>query len=164
MDMNKDLVSFGVSNSTPLILQSEIAECGLASLAMIACYHGHQLDMPSMRKRFSANLKGMNLQQIIELGDSLGLASRALQCPIDEVHKLVTPCILHWDLNHFVVLTQVSGKGKSAKFYVNDPALGKITLTAEAFSKHFTGIRLELTPTSKFEIKHEKTSTKITKL
>jgi ATP-binding cassette subfamily B protein RaxB len=164
MDMNKDLLSFGVSNSTPLILQSEIAECGLASLAMIACYHGHQLDMPSMRKRFSANLKGMNLQQIIELGDSLGLASRALQCPVDEVHKLDSPCILHWDLNHFVVLTHVSGKGKSAKFYVNDPALGKITLSAEAFSKHFTGICLELTRTSKFEIKQEQARMKFTQL
>ena len=77
--------------SVPLILQSEVAECGLASMAMIACYHGHKLDMPAMRKRYSANLKGMNLQQLIELGDSLGLASRALQCPIDEVHKLATP-------------------------------------------------------------------------
>jgi len=49
----------------------------------------------------------MNLQQLIELGDSLRLSSRALQCPINEVHKLATLCILHWDLNHFVVRTKV---------------------------------------------------------
>ena len=79
-------------------------------MAMVASFHGHQLDMPAIRKRISANIKGMNLQQLIELGDVLGLASRALQCPLDEVHKLATPCILHWDLNHFVVLTKVSGK------------------------------------------------------
>ena len=143
-----NLLNFSMAQSVPLILQSEIAECGLASVAMVASFYGHTLDMPAMRKRFSANLKGMDLQQLIDLGDSLGLASRALQCPMDEIHKLATPCILHWDLNHFVVLTQVSGKGKSAKFYVNDPAVGKITLSAEAFSKHFTGICLELTPTS----------------
>jgi ATP-binding cassette subfamily B protein RaxB len=164
MDTTKELLSFSVGKSTPLILQSEIAECGLASLAMIACYHGHQLDMPAMRKRFSAKLKGMNLEQLIDLGDILGLASRALQCPVDEIHKLATPCILHWDLNHFVVLTQVSGKGKSAKFYLNDPAVGKITLSADAFSKHFTGICLELTPTSQFEIKQERTRMKFTQL
>jgi ATP-binding cassette subfamily B protein RaxB len=157
-------LSFSTSKSVPLILQSELAECGLASMAMIACYHGHKLDMPAIRNRFSAKMKGMDLQQLIDLGDDLGLASRALQCPIDEVHKLATPCILHWDLNHFVVLTQVSGKGKSAKFYINDPALGKITLTAEAFSKHFTGICLELTPTSKFEIKQEQARMKFTQL
>jgi len=57
-----DNLNFSVLKSVPLILQSEIAECGLASIAMVACYHGHKLDMPAMRKRFSANLKGMNLQ------------------------------------------------------------------------------------------------------
>lgn len=70
-------LKFSLSKTPPLILQSEMAECALASIAMVACYHGHKLDMPAMRKRFSANLKGMNLQQVIELGDSLGLASRA---------------------------------------------------------------------------------------
>ena len=149
----QNILSFSISDGVPLILQSEIAECGLASMAMVACFHGHRLDMLAMRKCYSANLNGMNLQQLIELGDSLGLASRALQCPIDEVHKLATPCILHWDLNHFVVLTQVSEKGTPAKYVINDPAIGKLTLTTEEFSKHFTGICLELTPTSKFEIK-----------
>lgn len=158
-----DLV-FSKFKNVPLILQSEIAECGLASVAMVASFHGHQLDMPAMRKRFSANLKGMNLQQLIEVADSLGLASRALQCPIEEVHKLQTPCVLHWDLNHFVVLTKVSGKGKTAKFSINDPGQGKLSLTAEKFSKHFTGICLELTPTSKFEKKQEKTSMKLSQL
>lgn len=157
-------LNFSIVKVTPLILQSEIAECGLASMAMVASYHGHQLDMPAMRKRFSASLKGMNLQQLIELGDSLGLASRALQCPIDEVHKLATPCILHWDLNHFVVLTKVLGKGQSAKFSINDPAVGKRTLNTEGFSKHFTGICLELTPTNKFEIKQEQSQMKLTQL
>ena len=162
------LLKFSLSKSIPLILQSEVAECGLASMAMVACYHGHKLDMPAMRKRFSANLKGMNLQQLIELGDSLGLASRALQCPVDDVHKLVTPCILHWDMNHFVVLTKVSGKGsynsKTAKFSINDPAVGKRTINAEEFSQHFTGICLELTPTNKFEVKQEQARMKFSQL
>ncbi|WP_083926962.1 peptidase domain-containing ABC transporter [Colwellia piezophila] len=156
------MLNFSLRNSIPLLLQSEIAECGLAAMAMIASYHGHKLDMPAMRNRFSANLKGMSLQQLIELGDSLGLASRALQCPVDEVHKLAIPCILHWDLNHFVVLTKVSGKG--VRFSINDPAVGKRTLSREEFSKHFTGICLELTPTNKFEVKKEQAQMKFTQL
>lgn len=161
-------LEFSIQKFVPLILQSEIAECGLASMAMIASFHGHKLDMPAIRKRYSANLKGMNLQELIEVGDSLGLASRALQCPIDEVHKLATPCILHWDLNHFVVLTKVSGKGspssRGAKYFINDPAVGKRTLTAEEFSQHFTGICLELTPTSQFEVKEEQAHMKLSQL
>jgi ATP-binding cassette subfamily B protein RaxB len=160
----RTLIEFSISKSVPLILQSEVSECGLASMAMVACYHGHQLDMPAMRKRFSANLKGMNLQQLIELGDSLGLASRALQCPIVEIHKLAIPCILHWDLNHFVVLTKVSGKGQFSKYSINDPVIGKRTLTTEEFSKHFTGICLEIMPTNKFEVKQEQAKMKLTQL
>lgn len=162
--MSESKLNFTIPRSVPLILQSEIAECGLASMAMLACYHGHQLDMPAMRKRFSANLKGMNLQQLIELGDSLELASRALKCSLEEVHKLQTPCILHWDMNHFVVLTKVSGKGTSAKFAINDPAVGKRSLNSDEFSKHFTGICLELMPTSKFEAKQEQARMKFTQL
>ena len=161
--MNTHL-NFSIDKSVPIILQAEIAECGLASMAMVASYHGHKFDMPAIRKHFSAHLKGMNLQELIELGDSLGLASRALECPIDEVHKLATPCILHWDLNHFVVLTKVLGKGQSAKFSINDPAVGKRTLNTKEFSKHFTGICLELTPTNKFEVKQEQSQMKLTQL
>ncbi|TRX52736.1 peptidase domain-containing ABC transporter [Thalassomonas sp. M1454] len=166
--MNKpteqNLLQFSLLKSVPLILQSEIAECALASMAMISHYHGHQIDMSTMRKRVSSNLKGMDLEQVIELGDSLGLASRALKCPVEEVNKLTLPCILHWDLNHFVVLTNVSTSNTKSKFTINDPAIGKRTLNFQEFSKHFTGICLELTPTSKFEIKKEKTKMKFTQL
>lgn len=77
-----------------------------------------------------SEFKRHELKQLIELGDSLGLVSRALQCSLEEVHKLQTPCILHWDMNHFVVLTKVSGKGASAKFAINGPAVGKRSLSA----------------------------------
>ncbi|WP_348532665.1 cysteine peptidase family C39 domain-containing protein, partial [Psychrosphaera saromensis] len=162
--IDNSILNFSSLKSVSLILQAEVAECGLASMAMVASFYGHQLDMPAMRKRFSANLKGMNLQQLIDVGDSLGLASRALQCPIDDVHKLATPCILHWDMNHFVVLTKVSGKGSKSTFSINDPAVGKRTLTFDEFGKHFTGICLELTPTNKFEVKQEQARMKFTQL
>jgi len=82
-------------------LQSEIAECGLATVAMVANFYGHNLGLRELRSKFSYGLKGINLQQLAEISDSLNLANRALQCSIEEVHKLQTPCILHWDMNHF---------------------------------------------------------------
>ena len=147
-----ELLEFSGKRSVPLILQAEIAECGLASVAMIASFHGHKLDMAALRKRFTADLKGMNLQQMIDLGDKLGLASRALKCPIEEVGKLALPCVLHWDLNHFVVLTGVTKNG----VFINDPALGKRKLSLEEFAEHFTGIALELTPTKGFKKQDER--------
>ena len=90
----------------------------------------------------------------------LRLASRALQCPVEDLPKLALPCILHWDMNHFVVLTKVSGKSAS----INDPAIGRKTMPLSEFNRHFTGIALELTPTGKFERKNERQRMKLTQL
>ncbi|MGI2107724.1 peptidase domain-containing ABC transporter [Shewanella frigidimarina] len=147
-----ELLEFSGKKRVPLILQAEMAECGLACLAMIASFHGHKLDMAGLRKRFSADLKGMSLQHMITLSDNMGLASRALKCPIEDVGKLALPCVLHWDMNHFVVLTGVTKSGVS----INDPAISKRKLTFKEFSNHFTGIALELTPTKGFEKQDER--------
>ena len=149
--MSEALLEFSARRRVPLILQAEMNECGLACLAMLAGYHGHRLDMPSIRARFASSLNGMNLQQLIELAARLGLASRALSCSLQDVHNLTLPCLLHWNLNHFVVLTRA---GKTA-FTINDPATGKCRLSMEEFAKHYTGIALEVIPTKDFEHKTE---------
>jgi ATP-binding cassette, subfamily B, bacterial CvaB/MchF/RaxB len=41
-----------------LIRQTEVAECGLASLAMVANYHGLNIDLGTMRRRFSPSMRG----------------------------------------------------------------------------------------------------------
>ncbi|MCL1142744.1 peptidase domain-containing ABC transporter [Shewanella gaetbuli] len=155
-----ELLEFSGNKRVPLILQAEMAECGLASIAMVASFYGHKLDMVALRKRFSADLKGMNLQQMIAISDSIGLASRALKCPIEEVGKLAIPCVLHWDMNHFVVLTGVTKSGVT----LNDPAIGKKKLTFTEFAEHFTGIALELTPTKEFKQQDERQQMRLSQL
>ncbi|MCL1050328.1 peptidase domain-containing ABC transporter [Shewanella abyssi] len=155
-----ELLEFSGKKHVPIILQAEMAECGLACVAMIASFHGHRLDMAALRKRYSADLKGMSLQQLIALSDSMGLASRALRCPIEEVGKLALPCVLHWDMNHFVVLTGVTKSG----VLINDPALGKRKLSFKEFAEHFTGVALELTPTKGFEQQDERQQMRLTQL
>ncbi|MDP2639625.1 MAG: cysteine peptidase family C39 domain-containing protein, partial [Betaproteobacteria bacterium] len=68
--------------------------------------------------------------------------------------KLQTPCILHWDLNHFVVLKCVLRNG--AGIIIHDPARGELKVPAAEVSTRFTGVALELTPTPRFEKKEEK--------
>lgn len=113
-----------------------------AAITIITSFYGHQLDMTTMRKRYSTNLNSMNLKKLIEIVDSLGLVSRTLQCLIDEVPKLATPYILHWSLNHFVVLTKASGTKAIGPMSINSPVTGKRTLTAKEFSKHLTAFGL----------------------
>jgi len=130
-----------------VILQSEAAECGLAALAMVASAHGQATDLAALRRRFPLSLKGARLAQLIQMAQQMGLSARPLRLDIEHLPKLALPCILHWDLNHFVVLAKVA-RGKVS---VLDPALGERRMGMDELSVHFTGVALELAPTASFE-------------
>jgi ATP-binding cassette subfamily B protein RaxB len=129
------------------ILQSEAAECGLACLAMVAEAHELRLGLPELRRRFSLSLKGAKLNHLIHVAQQLGFQSRALRLDLDDIPKLKLPCILHWDLNHFVVLA----KADKRQATVLDPAFGERRVDYAELSRHFTGVALELTPTTGFQ-------------
>ncbi|MFO1251723.1 MAG: cysteine peptidase family C39 domain-containing protein [Inhella sp.] len=130
-----------------IFLQSEAAECGLASLAMVVSAHGQYCGLSDLRSRFPTSLKGANLRQLIQHAAALGFSSRPLRLDLDELKQLATPCILHWDLNHFVVLKKVTRTGA----VILDPAVGERHLTTTEISCHFTGVALELTPNADFK-------------
>jgi ATP-binding cassette subfamily B protein RaxB len=137
---------------TPLILQTEAAECGLACLAMVAGAHGLATDLPALRRRFSLSLKGVTLADLVRMAAALKLQGRALKADLHQLGQLRTPCILHWDLNHFVVLVRVQGR----QLWIHDPADGLRRLTLEEASPHFTGVALELTPMPDFAPREER--------
>lgn len=144
----------------PMYLQTEAAECGLASLAMVATYHGYETDLANLRRRFTLSLKGATLAYVMQVAGQLHFAPRPLRVELEELQKLQTPCILHWDMNHFVVLKQADAK----RVVIHDPARGLRKLDMDEVSKHFTGVALELTPTSSFEQKVEKQTIKLRSL
>lgn len=129
------------------MLQAEAAECGLACLAMIARHHGHDVDLPGLRRRFSMSLKGANLARVMAVATDLGFTTRPLRLDLDELAQLKVPCILHWDLNHFVVLKHVGAH----HLIVHDPAHGVRKIRLSEVSKRFTGVALELTPSVDFK-------------
>lgn len=136
----------------PLIYQTEAAECGLACLAMIATWHGNRIDLATLRLKHAISLKGATLAELIGIAADLQLTPRALRLDIQELSQLKLPAILHWDMNHFVVLRE---KRRSA-VVIHDPARGERIVKLDEFSKHFTGIALELTPTAGFEVKQRR--------
>lgn len=138
---------FGFGAELPIILQNEVAECGLACLAMIASYHGYQCDLSSLRRRFAISNQGTNLKQLIDIGNRLLLAGRALRGELDDLNQVQLPCILHWGMNHFVVLKKITRRG----YYLHDPAQGERLVTRDEMEKLFTGVVLELTPGADFK-------------
>ena len=141
-----------LSPKVPVILQSEAPECGIACLAMVASYYGHRTDLSAMRLRLSPSLKGVTLKHIAQIAETMGMTARGVQVPLEALGKLRLPAVLHWDMNHFVVLTAVAGK----RITVHDPARGKRVLTLEEASRHFTGVAMEFTPTAEFQQKDER--------
>ena len=132
----------------PDIRQSEAAECGLACLAMIASYHGQQIDLGSLRRRYPVSLKGMTLAGVIEAAERIGLAGRPLRLEPVSLARLRLPAILHWDMSHFVVLKRIARNGRAV---IHDPALGERQLGVADLSNHFSGVALEITPSSGFQ-------------
>ncbi len=146
-----ELLKLSGRNRLPVILQTEIAECGLACLAMVASYHGHDIDLNTLRRQYPISLRGTTLHTLMQTADKMDFACRPLRLELEQLDQLKTPTILHWDMNHFVVLKSVSKK----YIVIHDPAAGVRKLTIAEVSKHFTGVALEVTPTPKFTPKDE---------
>ena len=144
----------------PMLLQTEEAECGLACLAMVATHHGLKTDLPTLRKRFSLSLKGATMMDLTRMAGQLQLTPRALRAELEHLPQLQLPCVLHWDLNHFVVLVALRG----SKAVLHDPARGIRRLSLPELSKHFTGVVLELTPTPEFRPRVERQSVTVRQL
>jgi ATP-binding cassette subfamily B protein RaxB len=139
-------LNFSRKRRLTLVLASEAAECGLACITMVARYHGHDVDLNGLRQRFALSLAGMSLRSLIGLADQLGFSTRPLRVEISALPKVQMPAILHWDLNHFVVLHSINAR----QAVIYDPAVGIRKLPLSELSKHFTGVVLEVVPAANF--------------
>lgn len=149
MQALSERLTFWQRNSLPMIHQTEAAECGLACMTMIADFHGSQASLNELRQKFSLSIEGCTLMDLINFAEKLQLSSRPLRIELEDLAALKTPCILHWDMNHFVVLKSV----QNSQVTIHDPAVGIRKLTLDDASKHFTGVALELMPTIEFTLK-----------
>ena len=146
-DQNSSLLKLGRRRQLHLIRQTEVAECGLACLTMIAGFHGHHASLSDLRRRFSLSLKGVTLARLTDMAQVLNLAARAVRLELNELCQLKLPCIVHVDHDHFVVLASV----RRSKVTLYDPASGIRKLSLEVFDERFTGVALELSPGPEFK-------------
>ena len=146
------LLNFRLRGTLPVVQQTEAAECGLACLAMVASYHGHQLDLNTLRRSHPVSLNGVTLRALMQVASQMRLLCRPLRFEPTDLHQLRLPAILHWDMSHFVVLKSVTRHG----IVVHDPACGQRACSSAEASKHLTGIALELAPAEGFIRKDER--------
>jgi len=129
-----------------VILQTQNTECGLACIAMISGHHGNHVSLYDLRRDHGISARGITLARMISIAESIQLSARAVRLELEDLSSLQVPCVLHWDLNHFVVLEKVSG----SKATIVDPAKGREIVGLSELSQRFTGVALELGPSASF--------------
>ncbi len=131
----------------PVIMQMEMVECGAASLGMILAYYGKWIPLEKIREDCDISRDGSTAVNILKAARLYGLEASAYRFEPDELRdEGEFPCIIHWNLNHFVVLKGFRG----GKAYINDPALGEYSVSAEEFDRSFTGVCLLFEPSERF--------------
>jgi ATP-binding cassette subfamily B protein RaxB len=114
---------------------------------MVAGHHGHEVGLHELRSHASLSSRGTNLKNLVEVARDLGLIARPLRLELEEFNYLRLPAILHWRMNHFVVLVSL----KRGKAVVHDPATGKRVIKIVELDSAFSGVAVELSPTQNFD-------------
>ncbi len=151
---------FAARRRLPMVFQAETNECGLACLTMISGFYGQKFDLNGLRSRLGSNALGASARQLLELAEKLSLRGRAIKLELEDLPDLSLPAILHWDLDHFVVLKKLSRKSA----HIHDPAVGVRRYAFDELSHHFTGVALELSPRANYSKAMEVSSLKLSEL
>lgn len=131
----------------PVIMQMEALECGAACLAMVAAYYGKWVPLEQVRRDCGVSRDGSNARNVLVAARSYGFAAKGYRYEPDSLRTDGQfPCIIHWNMEHFVVL---NGFTKD-KAVLNDPARGLVSVSMEEFDRSFTGICLILEPGADF--------------
>ncbi|MBQ1675430.1 MAG: NHLP family bacteriocin export ABC transporter peptidase/permease/ATPase subunit [Oscillospiraceae bacterium] len=140
----------------PVVMQMEALECGAACLAMVLAYYGKWMPLEQVRVDCGVSRDGSKAGNMMKAARSYGLEAKGYRMDVEAIRGMgIFPCIIHWNLNHFVVLCGFRG----SHAYINDPARGSVRVTMDEFDKAFTGIVMAFSPTEDFEPDGEQTST-----
>lgn len=143
----KPTLTKGVAK-VPVVMQLEALECGAAALAMVMAYYGKWVPLEQVRVDCGVSRDGSKAKNIYKAAQHYGFDVKAYSMSPESLRsKGQFPCIIHWNMNHFVVLNGFRGK----HVYLNDPARGAVKITWEEFDRAFTGVVLIPVPSEHFE-------------
>ena len=131
----------------PTVLQMEATECGAASLAMVLAYYGRWLPLEFLRQECGVTRDGSNADNLLKAARRQGCVAKAFAGRSEVLRKKEFPLILFWEFNHFLVLEGFQGN----TVFLNDPAMGRRTVTWDEFLTSYTGVYMKITPAENFK-------------
>ena len=138
----------------PTILQMEATECGAASLGMILAYYGRWLPLEVLRQECGVTRDGSNADNILKAARRQGCVAKAFAGRSSALRKKAFPLIIFWEFNHFLVMEGFQGD----TVYLNDPAMGRRTVSWDEFQESYTGVYMKITPGEEFKKEGERYS------
>lgn len=118
------------------IYQSEISECGLACLAMVATFFGRYTRLGELREKFPSSLRGTTLRDLVAMAEDLGIGAEAWRVPAEELSSVPYPAMIHWEQNHFVLLESLNRRHAT----IIDPAAGRQQVPLRLFAEKYSGV------------------------
>jgi ABC-type bacteriocin/lantibiotic exporter with double-glycine peptidase domain len=129
---------------TPVVLQAQVTDCGLAALAMLLGYHGAHVFLDEMRQAAGSTRGGTSLLKLMEIAKQYGFTARLFRVEVDDIMTVGLPVIAYYRFVHFIVVEGIVGD----EVVVNDPCIGPDRIPIERFDGDFTGLILSISPSS----------------
>ena len=110
-------------SSFPHFHQLDASDCGPTCLRMIAKHYGYSYSVQYLRERAFITREGVSMLGISDAAEHIGFRTMGVRITLEQLEKeVLLPCILHWNQRHFVVCYKI----KMGKFYIADPAAGRV--------------------------------------
>ena len=121
----------------PHYLQHDAADCGPASLRMIAKYYGKEYSAEMLRRHCYISREGVSMLGISDAAEYIGFRTIGVRISFEQLaEEALLPCILHWNQNHFVVCYNIEKRRKGKyNIYISDPASQRLCYTKDEFLK-----------------------------
>jgi ATP-binding cassette, subfamily B, bacterial len=139
----------------PHYRQFDQMDCGPTCLRMVAAHFGKQFSLQYLREQCFITREGVSAKGIMEGAKRIGLSGMTVKIPFESLEGKAsildapTPCIVHWNNNHFVVAYKIT----KTHVWIADPADTTLKLTRDAFKRSWCSdgdkgivVLLETTP------------------
>lgn len=139
-------------NTSILIKQHDITDCGAACIASVSAHYKHKVPLSRIRQLASTDRRGTNVLGLVEAAEKLGFSAKGVRGSFESLFNIPKPSILHVVIKevhyHYVVLYKITKK----YIMMMDPCDGKIhKKNHDEFRQEWTGVIVLMVPSEEFK-------------